>query len=162
MVTTRRLLRSALPVLALTICAATFAPQAPAARTYWFETYQKAVELIEDGDCAQASGLLDGLIRNRPQPELAVRIPGNQYIDYVPYYQRARAQLDLGQIQDAAQSLDLSFRYGAITQTRRHARQVEKLSDAIRSAPADQPVAWTATTAVLTNYGPLESHGPLG
>ena len=39
MVTTHRLLRSALPVLALAICAATFAPQASAA-PYWFETYQ--------------------------------------------------------------------------------------------------------------------------
>ena len=57
----RTLLRIALP--AVLICS--FLGVAHA-QTYWFENYQRAVELIDDEKAAEAAPLMDQLIQSHP------------------------------------------------------------------------------------------------
>ena len=104
------------------------------AEPYWFERYQRAIELIEDGEAIEASPILDDLIVHRPRPMVAVRLPGSLYIDYLPYYQQARARLQQGDAEAAAINLDLSLSYGQVTASRRHTRGLEELRQGLEDA----------------------------
>jgi len=104
------------------------------ARTYWYERYLRAVDLIDSGRPGDATILLEQLIKQRPEPAVAVRLPGNQYIDYLPYYQTARAQAGLGKFLDADHALARSVEYGAIERCRRrHARELDRLQSTIKA-----------------------------
>lgn len=107
-------------------------PGSSSAGSYWFERYQKAVELIDDGSAQEAELILQRLIIERPAPEVGLRVPGSQYIDYLPYYQQARAQLERGDLERAADSLRISLAFGAIKETRRHRAGLARLEQDIR------------------------------
>lgn len=120
------------------------------AQVYWFETYERAVELIEDDRFDEAEPLLEQVIADHPLPRANVRVPGNRFIDYLPYFQRARIQLERGEYESAARSLDVSEAFGAVTARR---QQTEVLRDmrnevhanlATTSVPTERP----ATTGV--------------
>ena len=119
-------------------------PGLASAQTYWFETYQLAVELIDDGNVEEAADLLERLIDKRPHPQDRVRLPGNQFLDYLPYYQRARIEIRLGEHVRASRSLDLSEAFGAIQRNRRALVGLRKLRLRIEDALEDErqvPVA---------------------
>lgn len=110
----RMLFRIALP--AVLICS--FIGVAHA-QTYWFETYQRAVRLIDEEKTAEAAPMLDQLIQSHPFPQASLRIPGQQYMDYLPYFQLARIQHDQREYEKASRSLDVSEAFGAVKQSRR-------------------------------------------
>lgn len=106
------------------------------AQTYWFESYQRAVKLIDDSRYDEAALLLDDVIRDRPMPQAAVRIPGHQYLDYLPYFQRARIEIHRGQFDSAAHSLDVSEAFGAVRASRRPEIEFNRMRGQVISAQA--------------------------
>jgi hypothetical protein len=98
-----------------------------AAQTYWFEDYQRAVMLIEQGRHAEASPLIDRMLRDHPLPVACMRIPGDRCIDYLPYFQRARIQLSTENLRGARHSLDIEGAFGAVLQNRKTERAFEQL-----------------------------------
>ena len=103
------------------------------AKPYWFEEYQQAVEMLEDGKADQASSILEQLVEEYPQPITALRIPGNRFIDYLPYFQQARAKLELGDVKSATEKLNKAESYGALTESDRHVKEHEELRTSIAS-----------------------------
>jgi predicted Zn-dependent protease len=127
------------------VCGAlTFAAGPASAQTYWFETYQRAVEYIEQERFDEAAKLLEDLIEERPFPKARVRVPGNQFVDYLPYYQRARIEVRLGDHTRAIRSLDVSEAFGAIKSNKRALTSLKQLRVKIEKRPEDKkknPVA---------------------
>jgi predicted negative regulator of RcsB-dependent stress response len=104
-----------------------------AAQTYWFESYQRAVELIDAGRTQEAARLLEPLIQDHPFPVAGVRIPGSQLLDYFPYYQLARVQVMEGNHEAALRNLDICEAFGAVKQ---RPRALSELTDLRRQAAA--------------------------
>jgi len=123
---------------ALVLAVLLLIPGLASAQTYWFESYQRAVELIDDGRVEEAASLLEPLIDTRPNPQDRVRLPGNQFLDYLPYYQRARIELRLGEHALASRSLDLSETFGAIKRNRRALAELRQLRLRIEDALEDE------------------------
>jgi hypothetical protein len=68
----------------------------------WYEDYQRAVDLIDDGGCSrEALQLLGAAVVDKPRPKMNARTIAVQYIDYLPYYQLARAHLACGDVASA-------------------------------------------------------------
>jgi hypothetical protein len=120
------------------------------AQSYWFETYERAVELIEDHQLDEAETLLDQVIADQPLPRAFVRVPGNRFIDYLPYFQRARIQAMRGDYESAAHSLDVSEAFGAVTARRRQTADLRALREQVYAnlAQAAVPPAKPATPTV--------------
>ena len=81
------------------------------AQTYWFETYETAVDKIEaeqQEQMEEALELLGALVAERPLPQANLRVPGDRLVDYLPYFQKARVEMLLGKYDDARKSLDAS------------------------------------------------------
>ena len=81
------------------------------AQTYWFETYETAVDKIEaeqQEQMEEALELLGALVAERPLPQANLRVPGDRLVDYLPYFQKARVEMMLGKYDDARKSLDAS------------------------------------------------------
>lgn len=97
------------------------------AKGYWFESYQRAVELIDGERLDEAAVLLEQVIAEMPTPEASARIPGNRFVNYLPYYQRARIQYTRGDFQGAAHSLAVSEAFGAIQSDRRALTDLREL-----------------------------------
>ena len=118
------------------------------AQDYWFETYERAVELIDDNRLDEAEELLGQVIKDRPVPQSAIRVPGNRYIHYLPYFQRARIQIERGQFDLAAHNLDVSEAFGAIRFNRRRLAQFQKLREVARAEMAGPATAMDETTTL--------------
>lgn len=87
------------------------------AQTYWFESYENAVDMIEGQEreeIEEALVLLTALVTERPVPQSDVRVPGDRYIDYLPYFQKARIELQLGKYDEANKSLNISEAFPAV------------------------------------------------
>jgi hypothetical protein len=133
-----RLTRNLFLVALLVIGGAT----AASAQTYWFETYQTAVDKIEDPqqhEIEDALSLLETLVAEHPLPQSKVRIPGDRYIDYLPYFQQARIQAALGQYNEAGRSLDISEAFGAVKTNRRAMTSLREMRGALNRRTAVQP-----------------------
>jgi hypothetical protein len=81
------------------------------AQTYWFETYETAVDKIEAEQQEQMEEVLEllgALVAERPLPQANLRVPGDRLVDYLPYFQKARVEMMLGKYDDARKSLDAS------------------------------------------------------
>jgi len=121
-------------------------------KVYWFEKYMRAVDLLESGEAADAANMLQQLIDSHPVPRNAAKVPGNQYIDYLPYYQWARAQANLGNNTAASDSLERSIDFGAIKESRRHDQELDQLQRAIRlglspeTVPSPSPAVGTVAS----------------
>jgi len=111
--------------LALILSAALASPAL--AKGYWFESYQRAVELIDGEQLQEASVLLEEVIREMPTPEASARIPGNRFVNYLPYYQRARIQYMQGDLEGAAHNLAVSEAFGAVRADRRAFDDLQEL-----------------------------------
>jgi len=118
------------------------------AQDYWFETYERAVELIDDHRLDEAEVLLSEVIKDRPVPQSAIRVPGNRYIYYLPYFQRARIQIERRQYDLAAHSLDVSEAFGAIQFNRRRMAEFQKLRQVARAEMASPATAMDEPTTL--------------
>lgn len=68
----------------------------------WYEDYERAVELIKDGQCSrEAIQLLGAAVVDKPKPKRKARTIAVQTVDYLPYYQMARAHLACGDADSA-------------------------------------------------------------
>ena len=128
----RKTLRSSgphhwLPLICLAVLVASAVLAPVRAEAYWFETYLRTVKLIDAGEVTEASALLDALIREYPTPDATIRIPGNQFLDYFPYYQRARIELARGDFEGASHSLDVSDAFGSIREDFRTEAEVTRM-----------------------------------
>jgi len=103
------------------------------AQTYWFENYERAVALIDDGLTNEASALLERVIRDHPLPVSCLKVPGDRCIDYIPYFQRARIQVSRGDARGASHSLDITEAFGVGMVNRRTERDVVRLRQQIRT-----------------------------
>jgi hypothetical protein len=106
------------------------------AQTYWFENYQRAVSLIDANRGAEALPLLEQVIQDHPLPQAGMRIPGYQFLDYLPYYQRARIEVQMGQYERASRSLDVSEAFGEAGSSKRSMADASRLRQQIDSALA--------------------------
>jgi hypothetical protein len=113
------------------------------AKGYWFESYQRAVELIDGERLDEASVLLEDVISEMPTPEASARIPGNRFVNYLPYYQRARIQYLKGDLDGAAHNLAVSEAFGAVRADRRALAGLRELRAGMDSG-AVTPVASVA------------------
>jgi len=79
----------------------------------WYEDYERAIELIGDGDCSrEALQLLGAAVVDKPRPRLNARTIAVRTIDYLPYYQLARAHLACGDADSTRYYLDSSREKG--------------------------------------------------
>jgi len=123
--------RKATIVLAFALLAAPISSVLAETKTYWFEDYRRAVHLIDAGRSNEALPVLQKLAAQQPLPANAVRVPGNRFLDYLPHFQIARAQAQLGNTREAEKSLTTSESYGVITESRRHLQELTALKNAI-------------------------------
>lgn len=146
----RKLLRTVGPAILVLL----LAPSLIHAQTYWFESYQRAVQLIEAERFEDAAPLLDRLIQEHPHPEAGVRIPGNQFLDYLPYFQQARIQMERGDYQAASHSLDVCKAFGAISQNRRSLAGLKQMRQSLDARLAQHRTPADDTTPVSLEPGP--------
>jgi hypothetical protein len=79
----------------------------------WYEDYERAVALIDEGGCSrEALQLLGAAVVDKPRPRLNARTIAVQTIDYLPYYQLARAHLACGDVESARHYLETSRERG--------------------------------------------------
>ena len=124
-------------VLCASVLALVFTVSSVEAKPYWFEKYQRAVEMIDEGQAGEAATLLNQVIKEHPKPIAALRVPGNRFIDYLPHYQQARAQVKIGDLRAAAESLSRAESLGALTASTRHADEHSKLRRTIDPSSAN-------------------------
>ena len=106
------------------------------AQNYWFENYEKAVELIDAGNMSRASTLLESIVTSHPNPVGCLRVPGDRCVMYCPYFQRARIQYSQGDLRGAAHSLDVSGAFGAVHQQKRSHEAFLELRQQVRTGMA--------------------------
>jgi hypothetical protein len=109
------------------------------AQNYWFENYEKAVELIDAGDMKEASALLDTVTDSHPNPVGCLRVPGDRCVMYCPYFQRARIQFSQGDLRGAAHNLNVSGAFGAVHQQKRSHDAFLALRQQVSSGMAQTP-----------------------
>ena len=118
------------------------------AQQYWFETYERAVDLVDNGESGRAAPMLESLIQDHPVPVSCLRVPGDRCLDYLPYFHRARVQVSQGDLRGATHSLDVEAAFGAVFRNRRTERAYTKLREDIRNlglAPARNPARGAPT-----------------
>jgi hypothetical protein len=84
-----------------------FAVDCDAAR--WYEDYERAVELTKGGQCSrEAIQLLGAAVVDKKKPKRNARTIAVKTIDYLPYYQLARAHLACGEAESALHYIEES------------------------------------------------------
>jgi len=93
--------------------AAAILAHGPAEAARWYEDYDLAVERIEADQCStEAIEALGAAVVDKSKPKRGVRTYAQRRIDYLPYYQLARAHLLCGNVDLAKQYLDRSRALG--------------------------------------------------
>jgi hypothetical protein len=126
-----------------------FAASSAAAQSYWFESYERAVELTRAGRYEEASTLLDAVLKEQPAPIPALRVPGARFIDYVPYHFRARIDLAIGKPDSASHYLNVSEAFGEPRFNRECALETTKLREALALRAAVRAQDGATLTSVV-------------
>ncbi len=75
----------------------------------WYEDYERAVELTKDGQCSrEALQLLGAAVVDKKKPKRNARTIAVKTVDYLPYYQLARAHLACGESDSALHYIEES------------------------------------------------------
>lgn len=80
----------------------------------WYDLYDEALKLLEEGRHAEAVELLKQCLVLKPQEEARARTQGVRYIDYLPHLYLGMASAEMGKKDVAREYLDLSERHGAV------------------------------------------------
>ncbi len=80
----------------------------------WYEVYDEALKLVDEGRHADAVELLKQCLVLKPQEEVRARTYGVHYVDYLPYLYLGIASAETGKKDVAREYLDLSERQGAV------------------------------------------------
>jgi hypothetical protein len=85
----------------------------------WYQDYEKAVDLIERGECSRvALQLLGAAVVDKPKPRLNARTIAVKTVDYLPYFQLARAHLACGEVDSARHYIEVSRGRGVASSDR--------------------------------------------
>jgi tetratricopeptide (TPR) repeat protein len=88
-----------------------YAP-AETASPAWFERYELALRLLEDGKAGEAGAELRAALALRPQEGLQIPTRPMQYIDYLPHLHLAITAQMLGEVETARRHLQAAERSG--------------------------------------------------
>lgn len=80
----------------------------------WYAFYELGLALDRKGDPQRALDLFIKAVERRPEPQRKARMYGMWLIDYYPYFQIARAHLELQNYECARDALEISKRLGEI------------------------------------------------
>jgi len=80
----------------------------------WYDLYDDALKLIDEGRHADAVELLKQCLVLKPQEEVRARTYGMRYVDYLPYLHLGIASAETGKKDVAREYLDLSERQGTV------------------------------------------------
>ncbi|MBN2134425.1 MAG: hypothetical protein JW737_01720 [Acidobacteria bacterium] len=118
----------------------------------WYETYERAIELIDDGNFGAAVSILNRLIAQEPSPKAGRRAYGTKYIDYFPYYYLGLCHYELKNYSQAISWLERSNQEGEIRESKDlYSRLNSMLSDGKqRVSASNQNTSTTTTTPVVT------------
>lgn len=139
----------------VTLVALTLSASSVRAQSYWFERYEHAVTMIDAGRFAEASGLLRDLIQRHPVPIVGMRVPGDRFIDYLPYYERARIHVAEGNFPAAAHDLDISEALVQFEKDGKIAKDIAELRRTIaqgRGAARVNPMSSPSSTSAATTH----------
>jgi hypothetical protein len=79
----------------------------------WYEDFEKAVDLIKDGECSrEALQLLGAAVVDKKKPKLNARTIAVKTVDYLPYFQLARAHMACGEFDSARHYIEISRDFG--------------------------------------------------
>lgn len=87
-----------------------------AERAPWYFHYELGLELEKRGDHQRALDAFLESASRRAQPQHLARIYGVWFMDYLPYFQIARAHARLGNLECARDAFTLSRRLGEVTE----------------------------------------------
>lgn len=87
-----------------------------AERAPWYFHYELGLELEKRGDHQRALDAFVESASRRAQPQHLARIYGVWFVDYLPYFQIARAHARLGNLECARDAFALSRRLGEVTE----------------------------------------------
>ncbi len=106
----------------------------------WYEDFERAVGLIDSGECSrEAIQLLGAAVVDKPKPRRSARTIALKTINYFPYFQLARAHLACGEI-DAARDYIFQSRQRGIAppeQLDELERRVDRIRDAAPASGAE-------------------------
>ena len=123
----------------------------------WYTHYQRGVELVEAGDGAAAVVELESALEARPEPALRVATDGPRYIDYLPYFQRARIQLGQGEVAAAAHSLEVAEAFGIVMFQRNTRQEFNQLRQQVATQISqNQPSRLNATPRAVATAARLD------
>ena len=115
----------------------------PAVAARWYEDYETAVEHIEAGQCSpEAIEALGAAVIDKPKPRRGARTYAQRRIDYLPYYQLARAHLLCGNTDLARQYLERSRTAGIATADELQSIEIgiDALVEAVTAEPTAPPI----------------------
>jgi len=98
-----------------------------AERAPWYFHYELGLELEKRGDHQRALDAFIESANRRAQPQHLARIYGVWFMDYLPYFQIARAHARLGNLECARDAFALSRRLGEVTEKDRDFAQLRAL-----------------------------------
>lgn len=122
-------------LLAGVILAGTTLPLITEASTYWYEDYLRMIYCIENGRLDQAEALLNRSMEKMPFSEYKVRIVGNRFIDYFPYYYRAQIRMMRGDLEGAREDLAIEEALGAIKKNEKAYLDLKRLQTTLVIPP---------------------------
>jgi hypothetical protein len=124
-------------ILGAVVAGTTF-PLITEASTYWYEDYLRMIFHLENGRVDQAEALLDRSMEKMPFSEHKVRIVGNRFIDYFPYYYRAQIKMSRGDLEGAREDLAIEEALGAIKKNEKAYKQLQQLKMTLVIPPPQQ------------------------
>lgn len=136
--------------LSLSVIATSILPAGPAEAARWYEDYDVAVEHIEAGRCStEAIEALGAAVVDKSKPKRSVKTYAQRRIDYLPYYQLARAHLLCGNADLAQQYLERSRTFNIASEE--ELGPVEERLDALLATQSTQPTVPPVDQEALDN-----------
>lgn len=99
-----------------------------AAQRLWYEHYELAIELLDEGNHQQALEHLQSAVAERSEPGLGLRTYGLHYVDYLPYLHLAVASFMTGDGEQGWQHLERSREAGFAERSDRGRKLLEALT----------------------------------
>ncbi len=129
----------------------------------WYESYDRALELIEDGNYGSAVSILNRLIISEPEPDENKRTYGTNFIEYYPYYYMGLCYYQQKNYSQAVTWLSMSKQKGAVSENDElYGRLHVMLSEAQSKAKATGGPTTTQTqtgTITATTTEPVPKPG---
>lgn len=104
-------------------------PETQFAEAPWYFHYELGMELVRRGDPQRALSALVQATDRRPEPRYATRVYGMWFLDYLPYFEIAKLQAELGNWSCASDALKVSEQRHELSATDPRITEVEALKE---------------------------------